>query len=276
MPAGLPPEMAKYFQPPQSLAQFEPGAEPTTPATGLLPKMWAKDKRELEVSLPEVSASEASVSAVPAEETSAEAESAEAMSAEAETAEEKSGEVKARGVNTPAGEATSPSEADAPAPVAPSTAAPAVPEPVPAAQVLEVQAMATQAMAAQVLAAQTAAANTAAAPVVPTLEEPRARKGMRQRSDAESWARGLAVITGCLGLLALITTVGTFMMDLPADRLLANWIGTACAAVAAHRAREAISEETDERRYWLNGGRWLLAAVVIFFGAPALLSALSG
>lgn len=186
-PVGLPPEMAKYFQPPPSLAEFEPGGKPA-PAV-----------------LPPVSA---------------------------------------------AGATSSPSSPDVPgaAEGLGQAATPPLPPRV---------------------------ADGARDSVRPT------RKGIRQRSAAESWARGLTVITGCLGLLALLATAGTFAIELPIERALANWAGTGCVAMAAHQARQALLEHEDDGngadgQYWRHGGVWLLAGLAVFFGVPPLLAAVSG
>lgn len=120
------------------------------------------------------------------------------------------------------------------------------------------------------------AAGSSPAASTPAPQDAPRKKGIRERSPAESWARGLLVMAAGLGLFALLNTASAILLETGAGRPLLAWAGAGLVALAGREAGAALITDPSSSGPWYRPGGWLLVAgLVCVFAGPWLLGALS-
>lgn len=100
------------------------------------------------------------------------------------------------------------------------------------------------------------------------------RVGIRERSHAESWARGLLLMGVGLAALALMNTAAAVLLGTPLTRPVLSWIGAVLVLVGSRRAAAAVRTSSERPSappapaFWRPGVEWVAAGLAVFFLLP--------
>lgn len=105
---------------------------------------------------------------------------------------------------------------------------------------------------------------------------PPVKKGIKQRSLQESWARGLMLMGAGLGFFALLSTASALLLDTGIERPLLAWVGAGLVVLAGRQAAAALlADPPYQGPYYRPGGPLMLAGLALVFLGPWVLTALS-
>lgn len=115
----------------------------------------------------------------------------------------------------------------------------------------------------------------APAPLDPPTPAPR-KKGIRERSQAESWARGLMLMGAGLGLFAVLNTASALLLGTGLARPLFSWSGAVLVILAGRQASAALlADPPSPEPFYRHGGALMAAGVALVFLGPWLLTLVS-
>lgn len=101
---------------------------------------------------------------------------------------------------------------------------------------------------------------------------PGPKRGIRERSPEESWARGLTVVAAGMALIALMSVAGVFLFEAQADRAVVQVIATGLVLLGALQARRALADPDQGplswQTAWNRGGALLALGLALFALLP--------